>query len=116
MAMKILGSEVDPYYNLCQSLKNYRVRWFVLLVTMVFDYVSTLYFVSILGVDREANAVIAWLMACAGVYFGLFVGKLLQLITVFVFVALSYRVGNIFLLVVILMNCWAVVINIAPYR
>lgn len=47
------------------------------------------------------------------VTFGLFMGKILQFIAVVMFVGLNRRLGNLFLLIVILLNCWAVVINSA---
>ena len=42
------------------------------------------------------------------------VSKLMQLISVVLIVALSQRLGNLFLLIVILLNCWAVVMNTIP--
>jgi hypothetical protein len=44
-------------------------------------------------------------------YFGNFIGKLLQLIAVVCLVSVSRRLGNFFLLFVILLNCWAIVMN-----
>ena len=81
------------------------------MVTITFDYLTTLNFVGKLGVEAEANRVVAWLIKALGVYLGVFFGKMLQLAAVVLFVCLHQRLGNLFLLVVILLNCWAVVMN-----
>lgn len=112
--MKILGSEINIKENLLFSINKYPMWWLILLVTIIFDYLTTLYFVSKLGSDAEANKVIGWLISIFGLYFGVFIGKLMQLLSVTLFVCLSQRLGNLFLLMVILVNCWAVVINTIP--
>jgi hypothetical protein len=50
-------------------------------------------------------------MTAVGGDLGNLAGKGLQLLAVIGFVGLHRRLGNIFLLFVILLNCWAVVIN-----
>ncbi len=109
--MKILGSKVSIKENLLFSLNKYFVLWLILLITIVFDFLTTLNFVSNLGVHAEANIVVAWLMKNFGLGPGVLIGKSLQLIPVLAFVSLSKRMGNIFLLFVVLLNLWAVFIN-----
>lgn len=113
--MKILGSEVTIKENLLFSLSRYLIWWLILLITMAFDFLTTLYFVSKLGADTEANMVIRWLISNLGLSTGVLIGKLFQLISVVMFACLHRRLGNIFLLVIILLNCWAVVINTLPH-
>jgi hypothetical protein len=113
--MRILDSEVKLKENLIFSLHRYRIWWVILLITIVFDYLTTLNFVSKLGAEAEANAVVGWLITSLGLYLGLFIGKILQLISVIIFVCLHQRLGNLFLLITILLNCWAVVNNSIPY-
>jgi hypothetical protein len=113
--MKILGSEIKIRENLLFSLKRYPVWWLIIVITMIFDYLTTLYFVGKLGPQAEANHFIGWLIVNVGLFFGLFIGKLVQLFSVIFFVCMSQRLGNLFLLVIILMNCWAVVINTIPH-
>lgn len=110
--MQLLGEEIDFKGNLLYSFKRYRVWWVILLVTMVFDYLTTLNFVEVYGPKSEANLVIRWLIINTDVYIGTAFGKLLQLVSVMVMVSLKRRLGNLFMLVVILLNCWAVVINV----
>lgn len=83
-------------------------------MTMLFDFLTTLYFVSKLGVSAEANLVVGWLIANLGLVAGACIGKLLQLISVILFACLHPRLGNLFLLITILLNCWAVVMNTLP--
>lgn len=113
-AMKVLDSEINLKENLLFSFTKYGTLWIILLVTIVFDYLTTLYFVSNLGPDAEANEVVAWLIRTLGVHIGVLVGKSLQLISVILFTSLSQRLGHLFLLVIILLNCWAVVVNTLP--
>lgn len=113
--MKILDSEINLKENLNYSLRRYRIWWVILLITMVFDYLTTINFVSKLGVEAEANHIVAWFISNLGIFLGLLIGKLLQLFSVIMFVCLHQRLGNLFLLITILLNCWAVVINSIPH-
>lgn len=112
--MKILGADIYLKDNLLFSFKRYRVWWAILIVTIIFDYLTTLYFVNKLGSIAEANKVVAWLINNVGLYLGVFIGKFLQLVSVVLIVSLSKKVGNLFLLIIIVLNCWAVVMNTIP--
>ena len=100
--VQVLGQEVDFKGNLLFSLQRYPVWWLILVVTMIFDYLSTLYFVEKFGSHLEANYVVRVLIENAGVTFGALIGKLLQLVAVAFFVCLHRRLGNLFPLIVIL--------------
>ena len=89
--MKILGSDINLRENLLFSLKRYRVWWAILIVTIIFDYLTTLYFVSKLSSDAEGNNVVAWLIDNLGLHFGVLIGKLLQLVSVILIVSLSKK-------------------------
>ena len=112
--MKFLSSELNIKENLLFSLRTYRVLWLILIITIVFDYLTTVYFISALGVEAEANQVVNWLIENLGLSAGLLIGKLLQLLSVAFVACLGQRVGRIFLVFVILLNCWAVFINTLP--
>ena len=109
--MKLLGQSIPVRENLFFSLRRYTVWWVILLISMFFDALSTVAFVRELGVEREMNPLIRWLLRSLGLVPGLVIGKLLQLAAVAVFVSLDRRWGNLMLLIVIFLNCWAVVIN-----
>ncbi len=109
--MKILDEKVPIAANLAFSLKRYWYWWLIFFVTMSFDYSSTAAFVSKYGVHAEANLVTRLMMEKLGPDSGNLAGKILQLVSVTCVVCLSRRVGNFFLLFVIIINCWAIVVN-----
>jgi len=109
--MKVLGESIAFKANLNFSIKRYPVFWLILLVTMALDYLTTVNFVSRDGTQAEANQIVRFLMELAGIEFGVLIAKALQLFAVIVFASLHQRLGNIFLLVVILLNTWAVFVN-----
>jgi len=43
--MKILDSEINLKENFLFSITRYRIWWIILLITMVFDYLTTVNFV-----------------------------------------------------------------------
>ncbi len=109
--MKILGETISFSENLQFSSRRYFAWWLSLFITMVFDVFTTSVFISKYGIEAEANLSTKILMLNFGSEFGNIVGKLFQLVSVIFFVGLHRRLGNIFLLFIILLNCWAIVIN-----
>ena len=109
--MKLLGENIPFRNNLAFSLSRYRVWWAILVVTVAFDIFTTYGFVSKFGIKAEGNSVTKLLMELTGPAFGNVIGKILQIIAVLFFVGLHQRLGNFFLLFIILLNCWAIVIN-----
>ncbi len=109
--MRILDEEIEWKENFVYSLRRYPVWWLILIITMVFDFALTVYFVEKYGAGREANHVVRFLVENLGIVTGTLIGKLLQLFAVSMFVCLHRRLGNLFLLIVILLNCWAIVMN-----
>lgn len=109
--MRILGEDIAFRKNIAFSLRRYLVWWLILIVTMLYDLATTSAFVARYGADAEANMVTKWLMTAVSADLGNIVGKGLQLLAVIGFVGLHRRLGNFFLLFVILLNCWAVVVN-----
>ena len=109
--MRILDQEITLKENLLFSLNRYPVWWIILIITMFFDYLSTTVFVAKFGTEAEANLTTRFIMETINPYIGNLIGKLLQLFSVICLVSVSRRVGNFFLLFVILLNCWAIVMN-----
>ena len=109
--MRILDQNIKIKENLLYSFKRYPAWWIILIITMCFDYLSTTVFVAKYGTQAEANFTTRLMMEHINPYFGNLIGKLLQLVSVVCLVSVSKRVGNFFLLFVILLNCWAVVMN-----
>jgi len=111
LTLKILDEHIPFKENLLFSIKHYPTWWIILFITMFFDYLSTTVFVAKFGVESEANLTTRILMLNLSPYLGNFLGKLLQFISVVCVVGLSRKVGNFFLLFIILLNCWAIVVN-----
>lgn len=109
--MKILGETVNFHENLKYSAKRYPVWWAILIVTMLFDIFTTYAFVSKYGLKAEGNLFTKLWMLYIDPFYGNILGKVFQFISVILFVGLHQRLGNIFLLFIILLNCWAIVIN-----
>ncbi len=109
--MKLLGATVNFSDNLKYSINRYSIWWVILLVTVMFDIFTTYAFVSKCGIKAEGNFITKIWMLSVGPYYGNLIGKVLQLFSVLFFVGLHERLGNIFLLLIILLNCWAIVIN-----
>lgn len=68
-------------------------------------------FTSKYGIKAEGNFFTKSWMLYLSPFYGNLIGKFLQLLSVVSFVGLHQRLGNIFLLFIILLNCWAVVVN-----
>ena len=110
--MIILGQQVPLKQNLTSSLHRHWLLWTLLLLTVVLDYLSTLYFMFADGIDTEANTVIRWLVYAFGVVAGVFLGKSLQLVAALAFVALSRSLARAVLLLLVLLNTVAVINNL----
>jgi hypothetical protein len=112
--MRLLGGRIDFRANLAFSFRRYTVWWIILLITATFDGLTTVAFVQSLGVAYEANAVARFFINVFGAGTGVLMNKLLQVLAVAGIAGLHRRLGNLFLLVIIVLNCWAVVINSQP--
>ena len=109
--MRLFGVTVNFKENIQYSIKRYKVWWAILLVTILFDIFTTYAFTTKYGIKAEGNFFTKSWMLYLGAFYGNLIGKLLQLLSVVSFVGLHQRLGNIFLLFIILLNCWAVVVN-----
>jgi len=85
----------------------------------VFDFISTIYFTSKLGIDMEGNILARILMYMFGTYAGLFIcSAFLIPLTFFLFVAVNYSTRNgiawkIFKIIVIITGIMVPIINFA---
>lgn len=109
--MNLLGETIHFRENLHYSLKRYRIWWVILAITIFFDIFTTYAFVTKFGISAEGNVVTRFMMAIAGPDKGNLAGKVFQLVAVVFFVGLHKRSGNFFLLFIVLLNCWAIVVN-----
>ena len=109
--MKFLGEHIRFRDNLNYSAKRYSIWWVILIVTILFDIFTTHGFVSKFGTNAEGNMITRLWMIYLDPLYGNILGKALQLLSVIFFVGLHQRYGNFFLLFIILVNCWAIVVN-----
>lgn len=110
--MQILGEEVPLKQNLLNSLRKHWVLWPLLLVTVVFDFLSTLLFMSQYGIHVEKNLVVRWLALTLGVIPGVAVGKSLQIVAAAGFSALSFKYSRAILLLIVGINLLATLFNL----
>ncbi len=110
--MKILNNNIALINNLKSSLSCYRYWWLFFLVTMLLDFISTVYFMNNKGIHLEQNLAVRWLAYNMGIVPGVLLGKFLQLCSVLGLSALSFKLSRAILLLVILLNLLAVFINL----
>ena len=114
--MLILGQQVPLKANLLRALRAHRLLWAILLVTMAFDFATTLYFMSLRGIEAEQNLVVRWLALNLGMGTGVLIGKCLQLIAAIGFSALSLNLSRAVLLLIVLLNFFAIYVNLFSPR
>lgn len=110
--MKILDTNIELANNLKSSLKRYRYGWLILLITMLLDFATTIYFMQNKGIHLEQNLAVRWLAYNIGIVPGVLIGKFLQLCSALGLSALSFKLSRAILLLVILLNLLAVFINL----
>lgn len=110
--MIILGEQTDLKRNLISSLRRNWLLWALLLLTVFFDYLSTVYFMSVDGIDTEANGIVRWLAYQLGIIVGVLLGKSLQVLAAVIFVSITQKLARAVLLLLVLLNSLAVLDNL----
>ena len=110
--MLILGGEVSLLKNLKTSFRCHWLLWMFFLLTVFLDYLSTLYFMFVDGVDTEANRVVRWFAYEFGVVVGVLLAKNLQVLAALAFVSLTQKLARAVLLLLVLLNALAVLNNL----
>lgn len=110
--MRILDEEIPLKKNLTTSFRKYRYLWIILLVTVFFDFLTTLIFMQNDGIQFERNLVVRWLAFTFGIVPGVFIGKSLQIMAAIIFSALSLTLARATLLLILLLNLLAVIVNL----
>jgi hypothetical protein len=106
------------------NLKEIVNLFMIMFVFRIFDLLSTVFFISKLGIEAEANLIAKNLMNSYGVYYGLFLSSLILFpLTFFLFVAANYSLKNtrlgwaIFKIVVLVVCITVPIINLAvPFQ
>jgi len=109
--MKILDHDVPLLENLRYSLRTHWFLWALLIFTVILDFATTLNFMWRDGIELEKNPVIRGLATLLGIVPGVVVGKLLQIFAAVVLTSLSKKLNRAVLLLIVLLNIWAIFIN-----
>lgn len=106
--IKILDNDVDVFKNSRRLLKDYRVHFLIVIVTMFADSISTTLFMSADGVGSEMNHVVRLLAMRLGIVSGPMVGKVLQLVALCLLACIVPTLTRLLFWVVITINIIAV--------
>jgi hypothetical protein len=110
--MQLLGEHIALKANFLGSLHAHRLLWTILTVTAFFDFASTLFFMSEVGIQVEQNRVIRFLAVTFGIIPGVAIGKCLQLVAAAGLCALAPKHARAILLLIVLLNLVAILINV----
>ncbi len=113
--MKILDTEIALKSNLLNSLTNYKVFWWLLILSEIIDGFTTVAFMNKDGVALEANLLIQWLARNFGIVKGVILGKSLQLLAAIGFSALSFKHSRAILILLISLNILASIHNLSYF-
>jgi len=113
--LQLLGESVDICGNARLAWENHRSLFWLLLATAGLDALSTIAFMSVLGVDKELNPVVRQFAHWLGIVAGPVLGKIPQLLATGALVILTPRLSRFILAVVVLMNLSAFFLNMRVY-
>ncbi len=110
--MLILDEEIPLKDNIRLSFQRHWLLWLILILTTIFDFVSTLLFMWEDGIHTEKNFIVRWLAINIGIIPGVFLAKILQIFSAIGFSALSSTLARATLLLILLLNTMAIIHNL----
>lgn len=113
--MKLLGQSIDVAGNARQLIERHRPFVVLLLVTAALDVVSTIAFMSVIGIGQEYNWIVRAFSLHLGIVAGPVVAKSFQLAGVLGLAILAPRLSRFVCTVVILVNLLAFVVNMYAF-
>jgi len=113
--MNLLGESIDVSGNARQLLERHRPFVILLLVTALLDVLSTVAFMSVVGVGREYNWIVRFATWHLGIIAGPVVGKSFQLAGVLGLAVIAPRLSRFVCTIVILINLLAFVLNMHTF-
>ena len=108
----ILGENIPLKDNIKKSFRLYWYLWLILILTVTFDFITTVSFMLHDGIITEKNFIIRWLASNMGIFPGVLLGKILQIIAAIGFSSLSLSLARATLLLILLLNVVAIIINL----
>ncbi|TKB46670.1 hypothetical protein [Thalassotalea mangrovi] len=109
--MIILDQEVPLKENLLYALQTHKLLWALLILSAVFDFITTYRFMTAGSIDLEANLIIRHLAHTLGIVVGVGIGKIMQIGAAMAFCALNREMSRGVLLIILALNCFAIVVN-----
>ena len=110
--MQILDQEIQIVENIKASFRRYWYLWIALFITAFFDFATTILFMCKEGIQQEGNSIIRLLAYKLGIIPGVLLGKSLQIVAAIGFSALSLNMSRTILLLILLINLFAVIVNL----
>jgi len=109
--MKVLDATIDLEENKALLFNRYQLLFIMLAISAVLDAISTTHFMTRIGPEFESNYVVRNLTYSLGVVAGPLVGKILQVLTVWLFSLVTPKLTGFLCVTVIFMNLYAVLLN-----
>ncbi len=113
--MTILDQDIPLRANIFFTLQRHRTLWLFFCLTAAVDLTTTINFMINDGINTEANALVRDLAQEMGMFYGVLLGKSMQIFSGIAFCALSRNLSKGIVLALCLANCLAVYVNTLPY-
>lgn len=109
--MKVLDTAIDVEANTTFIWERYHVFFVLLVVTAILDAMSTSRFMILIGADVESNYVVRNLAYTLGIVWGPLLGKVMQVLTVWVLAVFTPRLTGFLCLSIASVNLYAFLMN-----
>ncbi len=110
--MRLLDQTIDVKRNSRLLVTDYRVYFRVLIISVLLDAASTMYFMAIIGPERELNIVVRNLSLTYGIIIGPVVGKSIQVLAVWGLTIITPRLIEFICGITIFVNLLALLVNL----
>jgi hypothetical protein len=109
--MRVLDTDIDIEANMATLIARYKVYFFLVVYSAVLDGISTVHFMSRIGPGYECNLFVRNLSYTCGIIIGPIIGKMLQVLAVWLIAMFTPNLIRPLCVTVFLANCYAFVVN-----
>jgi hypothetical protein len=113
--MKILNTQIDVTANRTILFEQYRPFFYLLLYSAILDAFSTIFFMTLIGPSYETNLFVRYLSYSCGIVVGPILGKVLQLVAVWLITLFTPALTQALCAAIICVNCFAFVVNMGIF-
>lgn len=110
--MRVLGTEIDIATNRWLLFDRYRLLFLLLVYSALSDAISTTYFMARTGPSHETNVAVRLLAYKCGIVWGPLLGKVLQLLGVWLITVFTPNLTRLLCSVIITINIYAAYVNV----